>query len=88
MMTCVALALLFGRGDGAVLLALLAALFIGWTRVALGVHWPSDVMAGWGIGLVWMGMAMSLRNAVAPVESGEALVAEEDSGHLPPADPL
>jgi len=68
MMTCVALALLFGRGDGAILVALLAALFIGWTRVALGVHWPSDVMAGWGIGLIWVGLAMSLRNAIAPVE--------------------
>ena len=77
MMTCVALALLFGRGDGAVLLALLAALFIGWTRVALGVHWPSDVMAGWGIGLVWMGLAMSVRNAIAP--DGEP--------GLPPAEP-
>jgi len=67
-MTCVALALLFGRGDGAILVALLAAMFIGWTRVALGVHWPSDVMAGWGIGLVWIGLAMSVRNAIAPAE--------------------
>lgn len=65
MMTCVALALLFGRGDGAVVVALFAALFIGWTRVALGVHWPSDVMAGWGIGLVWMGLALSVRNVLA-----------------------
>ena len=65
MMTCVALALLFGRGDGAILAALFAALFIGWTRVALGVHWPSDVMAGWGIGLVWMGLALSVRNVLA-----------------------
>ena len=64
MMTCVALALLFGRGDGAILLALLAALFIGWTRIALGVHWPSDVMAGWGIGLIWMGLALSIRNVL------------------------
>ena len=71
MMTCVALALVFGRGDGAVLLALLAALFVGWTRIALGVHWPSDVMAGWGIGLAWMGLAMSLRNAIAPDEAGD-----------------
>jgi len=64
MMTCVALALLFGRGDGAILLALLAAMFIGWTRIALGVHWPSDVMAGWGIGLIWMGLALSIRNVL------------------------
>ena len=64
MMTCVALALLFGRGDGSVLIALLAALFIGWTRIALGVHWPSDVMAGWGFGLVWMGASLSLYNTM------------------------
>jgi len=74
MMTCVALALLFGRGDGPVLLALFAAAFIGWSRVALGVHWPSDVMVGWGIGLVWLGLALSLRNVLvsdtAPDEAG------------------
>lgn len=77
MMTCVALALLFGRGDGAVLLALFAALFIGWTRVALGVHWPSDVMAGWGIGLVWMGLALSIRNVLA-ADSEAAVSSEEE----------
>jgi len=64
MMTCVALALLFGRSDGPVLLALFAAAFIGWSRVALGVHWPSDVMAGWGIGLIWLGLALGLKNVL------------------------
>ena len=34
---------------------LVAALVIGWGRVAAGVHWPIDVVAGWLMGLlvVW-----------------------------------
>ncbi|MFF0411862.1 phosphatase PAP2 family protein [Kitasatospora sp. NPDC004745] len=27
--------------------AAVSVLTIGWTRIALGVHWPSDVVAGW-----------------------------------------
>lgn len=37
--------------------ALLMAAGIGWSRIALGVHWPSDVLAGYGLALLWVGVA-------------------------------
>jgi membrane-associated phospholipid phosphatase len=50
----VALAALTHRWRGPLLVATVLVLAIGFTRVALGVHYLSDVIGGWSLGLAWV----------------------------------
>ena len=40
--------------------AVCASLIIGASRPLLGVHWPSDVFAGWAIGAAWLTLSWSI----------------------------
>ena len=46
--------------------ALLLSFLIGLSRLLLGVHWPSDVVAGWSFGAFWLLVVLALADRFLP----------------------
>jgi undecaprenyl-diphosphatase len=46
-----------------VVACVLAAVLVGVSRVYLGVHWPSDVIASWCLGGAWFALVVGLVEA-------------------------
>ena len=50
-----------------------AVILIGFSRVYLGVHFPTDVLAGWGVGIVLLGLYCTLQPKIEKWIVGKVL---------------
>ncbi len=72
-------ALLLSRGQGAPRRAMawafgaLIVLLVGATRIYLGAHWLSDVLAGYALGATWLALMVAVTLVAGPKLMGERL---------------
>lgn len=53
--------------------AVLLTMLVGISRVYMGVHYPTDVVAGWAAGLVWALTCWLVARAIQPAPNSERL---------------
>jgi undecaprenyl-diphosphatase len=68
------------RRPWAIVLGIVMSIFAGAFRVVCGVHWPSDVMAGWSLGMALVATAALVRGRFA---RGSGAVALDGSAARP-----
>lgn len=55
---------IFEQKKSILTLCIIGSFLIGWSRLALGAHWCSDVLAGWGCGLMWISLAYQAKVSI------------------------
>ena len=66
-------------------IALLVILLIGTSRIYLGVHYPSDVLAGIIVGLAWAAFCMATLEGIQRFSERRAPRVQQDEEPAPPA---